>query len=569
MSDKMPRIFMPDPEKMPDGLTFSPGLVQQYKTLPAMYVSSWAAFGDGTTLAAPKTVPVGKVSGAENAGIANYQQWVIALQHAYDRLLELDATVVKAADDSPELCHEGRSDLANGIDGLKVMASVDPRDVTVLKELIDKQVLDPSLAQGGNAISEDDYVMAIIDSAVNTVSGIMQEKSQQFAEIGSKVRKQNPEDAGKTTGPGGVDKPSPSGKNTGPSNTFTYTGDNSPYSVVGNENSPAAAPVWNWDTAGSPSLSSLAPVTDSSVAQTTASNDAGQPMPLVASAEPSSRHSLAPAAAAPASAAASAPYGMPAYALPMALAAANQRRAAEAARSVPATAENPSSTVIAPAVGAPPAAPAQAAPSRAGAGPASANTASNSAANAANSAPGASNQSATPTQAAAPAKAGATPVSVAVARADDGSTVFTFPDGRSQRVSIVVSNALTAAFGNAATTDGRGAYAATPAKIPDANSLGTPAEPNQLTTGDLASWDTQRTALVVAFPEENGGTLEVIIEAQLRPFDPHMSDKSGDFGSFAGFFHPAGIDISAPSSSPGLSATPVDQSTHGPATVPA
>ncbi|PPJ19676.1 hypothetical protein C5E45_33040 [Nocardia nova] len=252
----------------------------------------------------------------------------------------------------------------------------------------------------------------------------------------------------------------------------------------------------------------------------------------------------------------------------MALAAANQRRAAEAARGIPATAENPSSTVAAPAVSAPPAAPTQAAPSRAGTGPA-ANTASNSAANAANSAPGASNQSAPPTHAGAPAKAGATPVNVAVARADDGSTVFTFPDGRSQRVPIVVSNALTAAFGNAATTDGRGAYAATPAKIPDANSLGTPADPNQLTTGDLASWDTQRTALVVAFPEENGGTLEVIIEAQLRPFDPHMSDKSGDFGSFAGFFHPAGIDISAPSSSPGLSATPVDPSTHGPATVPA
>ncbi|WP_181063505.1 hypothetical protein [Nocardia nova] len=569
MSDKMPRIFMPDPENMPDGLTFSPGLVQQYKTLPNMYISSWEAFGNGGTLAAPKAVPAREVSGAENARIANYRQWVIDLHDAYARLLTLDAAVAKVADDSPELCHEGRSDLANGIDGLKVLASVDPRNVTVLKELIDRQVLDPSLGQGGNAISEDDYVMAIIDSAVNTVSGIMQQKSQEFAELGSKVRKQNPEDAGKTTKAGSVDKPSPSGRDTDPGNTFTYSGDNSPYSGLVNVNSPAAAPVWNWDASGgSPSASPLAPVTDSSVAKTAAANDAGQPTPLVASADPSSRYSPAAAAATPTSAAASAPYRMPGYALPMALAAANQRRAAEAARGIPATAENPSSTVAAPAVSAPPAAPTQAAPSRAGTGPA-ANTASNSAANAANSAPGASNQSAPPTHAGAPAKAGATPVNVAVARADDGSTVFTFPDGRSQRVPIVVSNALTAAFGNAATTDGRGAYAATPAKIPDANSLGTPADPNQLTTGDLASWDTQRTALVVAFPEENGGTLEVIIEAQLRPFDPHMSDKSGDFGSFAGFFHPAGIDISAPSSSPGLSATPVDPSTHGPATVPA
>ncbi|MET8877275.1 hypothetical protein [Nocardia sp. NPDC004604] len=127
----------------------------------------------------------------------------------------------------------------------------------------------------------------------------------------------------------------------------------------------------------------------------------------------------------------------------------------------------------------------------------------------------------------------------------DGTVVYTFPDGRTQKVSVTVAQALDAAFGNASGTDAQAAYAKTPAKWSDKKQIGTPVDPYQLMTGDVAIWD-GRTAILVVFPSDDGGTLEVVVSGQLKPFTPEMSDNAGEFGQFVGFNHPRGIEAAAP-----------------------
>ncbi|WP_280336137.1 hypothetical protein [Nocardia wallacei] len=127
----------------------------------------------------------------------------------------------------------------------------------------------------------------------------------------------------------------------------------------------------------------------------------------------------------------------------------------------------------------------------------------------------------------------------------DGSVEYVFPDGRRQRVSAVVAEALDAAFGNAAETDAQAAYAQTPAKWNDPKTIGAAVDPYQLITGDVATWE-QRTALIVALNTGDTGQLETIVNGQLCIFAAEMSDTSGDFGPFTGFFHPNGVEIAAP-----------------------
>ncbi|MET9031216.1 hypothetical protein ABZW96_37425, partial [Nocardia sp. NPDC004168] len=75
----------------------------------------------------------------------------------------------------------------------------------------------------------------------------------------------------------------------------------------------------------------------------------------------------------------------------------------------------------------------------------------------------------------------------------DGSVIYTFPDGRAQKVSAMVAQALDGAFGNASGTDAQKAYERTPAKWSDKKQLGDRVDPYQLMTGDVATWD-NRTA---------------------------------------------------------------------------
>lgn len=143
----------------------------------------------------------------------------------------------------------------------------------------------------------------------------------------------------------------------------------------------------------------------------------------------------------------------------------------------------------------------------------------------------------------------------------DGSLVYTFPDGRTQKVSMMVAQALDAAFGNASGTDAQKAYEKTPAKWSDRKQIGDRVDPYQLMTGDVAMWD-KRTAILVVFGSDEGGTLDAVVDGEMRTFAPEMIDKAGEFGQFAGFVHPKGIEVTAlsngdaPARMPGM----VDQS---------
>ncbi|NUS42820.1 MAG: hypothetical protein HOQ24_03885 [Mycobacteriaceae bacterium] len=125
------------------------------------------------------------------------------------------------------------------------------------------------------------------------------------------------------------------------------------------------------------------------------------------------------------------------------------------------------------------------------------------------------------------------------------SVVYTFPDGRTQCVWRIVAAALDAAFANVAGTDAKSAYAATAAKWSDDSHPGDQVDPYQLISGDLARWE-QRTALVVTFGPAEGAVLEVVVDGRLQQFGAEMTDSKGEFGQFAGFFHPAAIPTAAP-----------------------
>ncbi|WP_174187156.1 hypothetical protein [Nocardia barduliensis] len=143
----------------------------------------------------------------------------------------------------------------------------------------------------------------------------------------------------------------------------------------------------------------------------------------------------------------------------------------------------------------------------------------------------------------------------------DGSVIYTFPDGRTQKVSAMVAQALDGAFGNASGTDAQKAYEKTPAKWSDKKQIGDRVDPYQLMTGDVATWD-KRTAILVVFGSEEGGTLEAVVNGELKPFTPEMSDSAGEFGQFSGFVHPKGIELTAPADGGAPPATPgsADQS---------
>ncbi|MEV5840082.1 hypothetical protein AB0L58_41710, partial [Nocardia sp. NPDC052112] len=125
----------------------------------------------------------------------------------------------------------------------------------------------------------------------------------------------------------------------------------------------------------------------------------------------------------------------------------------------------------------------------------------------------------------------------------DGSVLYTFPNGKTQKVSVICAQGLDAAFGNASSTDAQKAYEKTTAKWTDKKQIGAKVDPYQLMTGDVAIWE-NRTAIVVVFPED-GGTLEAIVDGQLVPCTAEMSDGAGDFGKFSGFSHPNGIELAS------------------------
>ncbi|MEV2226073.1 hypothetical protein AB0E01_40335 [Nocardia vinacea] len=133
----------------------------------------------------------------------------------------------------------------------------------------------------------------------------------------------------------------------------------------------------------------------------------------------------------------------------------------------------------------------------------------------------------------------------------DGMVEYPFPDGRTQRVSAVVAQALDAAFGNQSGTDAQAAYAKTPAKWSDNKQIGKAVDPNDpdMVTGAVAVWK-NRTALVAKFgTPDSSGTLEGIIAGKLALLTDdnlhQMSDRAGEFGEFSGWVRPHGIEAAA------------------------
>ncbi|MET9025363.1 hypothetical protein ABZW96_07030 [Nocardia sp. NPDC004168] len=143
----------------------------------------------------------------------------------------------------------------------------------------------------------------------------------------------------------------------------------------------------------------------------------------------------------------------------------------------------------------------------------------------------------------------------------DGSVTYTFPDGRTQKVSAMVAQVLDAAFGNHADTSAQKAYEKTPAKWSDKKQIGKRVGDFELMTGDVATW-TNSTAVLVVFPADQGGTLEVIVKGELKPFDPKMPEIASETNTFEGFAHPSGIEVTAPADGGAPSGTPgsADQS---------
>ncbi|MEV0297673.1 hypothetical protein [Nocardia sp. NPDC050710] len=162
----------------------------------------------------------------------------------------------------------------------------------------------------------------------------------------------------------------------------------------------------------------------------------------------------------------------------------------------------------------------------------------------------------------------------------DGSVLYTFPDNRTQRVSQIVAQALDAAFFDGA--DAKTAYEKTSAHWADNSHIGEPVDPNKLITGDVATWEKDRTAIAVVFGSGETGTVEVVVKADkkpsanneektekkeetvlngvLKPFANEMSDSTGSFGAFAGFKHPAGIELAQAKDATADPTAPTDQS---------
>lgn len=137
------------------------------------------------------------------------------------------------------------------------------------------------------------------------------------------------------------------------------------------------------------------------------------------------------------------------------------------------------------------------------------------------------------------------------------------PDGTSQRVSSVVSEAINRELNNPNGSDARAAYQGTPGEA-SAGSPWVSVESSAVGTGDIAQWE-NRSGLVVV--TDSG--LQTIVNGQLVPLDPHNPPDGGQggYGEFRGFFHPTGADISDPNAA-AVGATPPEPPAVNPTAPP-
>ncbi|MEV6072953.1 hypothetical protein AB0L82_40955 [Nocardia sp. NPDC052001] len=134
----------------------------------------------------------------------------------------------------------------------------------------------------------------------------------------------------------------------------------------------------------------------------------------------------------------------------------------------------------------------------------------------------------------------------------DGGVDYPFPDGKTQRVSVIVAKALDKAFGNKKGTDAQAAYADTTAKWSDTKQIGDRVDPSQLMTGDVGIWESpDMVAIVRAMGSEGDASLDLIVNGELRRYPDQISETTGDLGKLVGWAHPRGIEITGTSAKHG------------------
>ncbi|MGO4617636.1 hypothetical protein AB4305_27445 [Nocardia sp. 2YAB30] len=555
----MPHVYMPDPAKLPDGLTLLPAIQGQYKGLPDIYLGNWKSFGDGKESALPEKRPAGEVSNPERANIETYPKWVADLDSWYEGLRGLDARIIKIAGKTSDLCKQGRKDIGGVIESLTAMAKVDPRSLEKIQQFVQDQILDASILQSlaASGLSEDTYVMTMVESTMMNLTNVMSEYTNAFDELGKEAEKEKPTDKKPAAAQApAVPKPAAEQANDNPYNAPYIAPSTGSPGATSTGNDFSMPPAWEWDSSsGSQSNGSATEAGSSSTATDPASTKAATGTESSRSASPTSTPTQS--AASPASSMGS-DFTLP-YMVQQALANRGNGDRPNSKNSNDYRGEREEAPQM---VTGAPASPAQT-PQAAQATQATQATSSGPAATTAS-----------------PGRASAVAASMRTSDGD-GSVVYTFPDGRTQRVSTVVAQALDAAFGNAAGTDARGAYSKTPFTLPVDRPVGTPIDPYQLMTGDIATWgqrepveaavgDGQRLAIVVSFGTDSGVPPEVILDGKLQQFAAKMHDSNGEFGPFAGFVHPAGIEITTPG--PDAAAAPmvpVDQPVAGAIVVPA
>ncbi|WP_280473168.1 hypothetical protein [Nocardia cyriacigeorgica] len=541
----MPHVYMPDPNRLPNGLVLSPGVESRYRSqLPAMYIGCWKSFGEKGKTDPPKAPDTSDIKGAGMSNLPSYIEKVHALRAETALLKEPEGAIAALVSEAAKASNDGQTAIGAGIEALTAMAKINPSDSETLALMIEAEELPLTTLKFGpdGSVTEDAYVVSLIDFAATDSEATMELAIEQLEELAQKIEAVKPEPPEDKD-----DKVDPFARN--PYTGNPYTGNPYQYQYQQQPQNPGdltAPPPWEWNsgdqlgTGQVPSTTTTASTPNrfdrdgldrvaanpgeggSGVGVNTGTGGLGT--------NPTTAGLSQTGLSAPVASPSSAGPDIGSMILPGLLS--QMMNGANAAGQGPGSGDEHRGRRER-----------DDRPGRTG-----------------SQTPGtkpvaASGQSGAPTQGrpsqASPAGRVATPVSAPAAMPprgpapQEGNVVYTFPDGRTQEVSAVVAQALDGAIGNKAGTDARGSYAKTSISWTDDRSIGRRVDPNQLMTGDVAVWS-DCAALVVAFPGEPEPTLEVIVDGELRPFTGDMTGKQGGFGSFVAFQHPPGIEKSAP-----------------------
>ncbi len=531
--EDMPHVYMPDPHKMPEGLEFTGSMQRNFRTVPSLAFDSWVTFGEKSAGAQelPEEMDVTEIFGEDRAGIPNYARRVEQLRDRYAAIRARSVIVAEAVKRSSVLCRGGRYDLATSITVQNKYAGTDPRDVKNLTALLaeyNEKISDASgipvyfvdpQRLGAGLQSEDAYTFVLVETAFANVETLMSYYAGRFDELAAEVRAEGSDD----------DDSAAEEKNR------SDDSGNDPQFEPGAEAAAGAAATAERSAGTPPSRVSAPEPWDLSAGAGSGSNgDSGAATETDAG--PASRVPGASESEPAGSAIAAQPGRLPVAAssggmaqafqamlLPQLLQSALGNRRNDPEGKHHGDAREPEGdkavTALRPGVLAAPSPGQPAAGQNAGASAAPAG----------------------PAKAVTAPPDNSPPPGRATGQAESGRVVYTFPDGRTQEVSVVVAHGLDRAFGNAAGTDARAAYAGTAAAWSDPKRIGPRIDPAQLTTGDVGLWE-NRNALLVVFPAESAAeaSLEAVVDGALQPVISlaEMRDAEGAFGAFSGFFHP-------------------------------